>query len=82
MLSCSLTLLRLTLSPDSGLFQFWTLHTAITSEQIAVVLLAWNVPRRLNCLLDRFFLYLPLPVIDWGMPSNIYAYTTQTVRLI
>ena len=27
-------------------------------------------------------LYLPLPVIDWGMPSNIYAYTSQTVRLL
>ena len=24
------------------------------------------------------FLYLPLPVIDWGIPSNIYTYSIQT----
>ena len=38
-----------------------------------------------NLFARHVFLYLPLPVIDWGMPSKIYAYpmyTTQTVSLI
>ena len=50
------------LSPDS-VISIGTLHTAITSEQIAVGLLACNVPRLLNCMLDTFFctfLYLSL----------------------
>ena len=46
------------LSPDS-VISIWTLHTAITFEQIAVGLLACNVPRLLNYLLDTFFCTFP-----------------------
>ena len=42
-----------------SVISIWTLHTAITSERIAVGLLACNVPRLLNCLLDTFFFTFP-----------------------
>ena len=50
------------LAPDS-VISIWTLHTAITSEQIAVGPLARNVPRLLNYLLDTFF--VPSPTCHW-----------------
>ena len=65
------------LSPDS-VISIWTLHTAITSEEIAVGLLACNVPRLLNYLLDTFFTLLKLiPIMLLELIPIMFYYGSQ-----